>query len=149
LYADLYDVEAIPLRYFNVYGPRQTAGDYSGVISIFLNQAQKGDPLTVHGDGSQTRDFVHVSDVVQANLRAAVYGTSGVPYNIGTGNSISIHELAETIRSLTADSESPPITHLDSREGDITESEAAIDRARQDLGYSPTVSVADGLQELI
>ena len=149
LYAELYDVAAIPLRYFNVYGPRQTAGDYSGVISIFLQQARDGGPLTVHGDGAQTRDFVHVADVVQANLRAAVHGEPGTPYNVGTGQRLSIQELAETIRDVVGDSEEIEISHVAGRDGDIEESQAAIDRARTELEFEPTVSLEDGLQDLV
>jgi UDP-glucose 4-epimerase len=149
LYADLYDVEAIPLRYFNVYGPRQTAGDYSGVISIFLDQARSGSPITVHGDGSQTRDFIHVSDVVEANVRAAVQGVPGRAYNIGTGESISIVELAETIREVVGTEGSVEIEHIESREGDIDESRAAIDRATADLEFESTVRLQDGLADLV
>lgn len=68
LYHELYGLETVPLRYFNVYGPRQTGGDYAGVIPAFLKQARAGGSLPVHGDGTQTRDFVHVEDIVQANL---------------------------------------------------------------------------------
>jgi UDP-glucose 4-epimerase len=149
LYAELYNVEAIPLRYFNVYGPRQTAGDYSGVISIFLEQAQAGGPITVHGDGTQTRDFVHVSDVVQANLLAATEGTPGTAYNIGTGETISILELAETIREAVATEVPIRIEHIDKREGDIDESQAAIGRATDDLGFRPTIRLQDGLADLV
>jgi UDP-glucose 4-epimerase len=147
LYADLYDVEAIPLRYFNVYGPRQTASDYSGVISIFLQQAREGGPITVHGDGSQTRDFVHVSDVVQANVRAAMEGVPGRAYNIGTAESISIVDLAETVREVV-DNGAVEIKHTESREGDIDASRATIDRATDDLGFQSTVRLQDGLEEL-
>jgi len=144
LYAELYDLEAIPLRYFNVYGPRQTAGDYSGVISIFLEQARTGGPITVHGDGAQTRDFVHVRDVVQANLLAATQGVPGTAYNIGTGTSISILELAETVREVIASEGSIEIEHIDKREGDIDESRAAVNRATEDLGFESTVRLQDG-----
>jgi len=147
LYADLYDVEAIPLRYFNVYGPRQTAGDYSGVISIFMQQAREGGPITVHGDGSQTRDFVHVSDVVQANVRAAVQGVPGRAYNIGTAESISIVDLAETVREVV-DNGAVEIKHTEGREGDIDASRAMIDRATDDLGFQSTVRLQDGLADL-
>jgi len=149
LYAELYDLEAIPLRYFNVYGPRQTAGDYSGVISIFLEQARTGGPITVHGDGAQTRDFVHVRDVVQANLLAATQGVPGTAYNIGTGTSISILELAETVREVIASEGSIEIEHIDKREGDIDESRAAVNRATEDLGFESTVRLQDGLVDLV
>lgn len=149
LYAELYDVAAIPLRYFNVYGPRQTAGDYSGVISIFLQQARDGEPLTVHGDGAQTRDFVHVDDVVQANLRAAVHGEPGTPYNVGTGQRLSIQELAETICDVVGDIEPIEISHVTGRAGDIKESQAAIGRAQTELAFEPTVSLKQGLDNLL
>jgi Nucleoside-diphosphate-sugar epimerases len=148
LYAELYDVAAIPLRYFNVYGPRQTAGDYSGVISIFFQQARDGGPLTVHGDGSQTRDFIHVDDVVQANLRAAVHDVPGTAYNVGTGQSISIKELAEIIRDLVDLTDSIEITNIEGRDGDIKDSQAAIDRIRAGLEFEPTVSLDEGLRDL-
>lgn len=148
LYADLYDVETIALRYFNVYGPRQTAGDYSGVISIFLQQAREGGPITVHSDGSQTRDFVHVSDVVQANVRAAVQGVPGTAYNIGTGESISILDLAETVQEVVGNS-AVEIEHTKGREGDIDASRATVDRAIDDLGFQSTVRLQDGMAELV
>lgn len=147
LYADRYGVETVTLRYFNVYGPRQTGGQYSGVICAFLEQARSGGPLTVEGDGEQTRDFVHVDDVVQANLRAATTDMTGTSYNIGTGSDISIRALAETIQSLAAtDAE---IVHTDPRPGDIERSNANISKAREQLGYTPTVSITDGLAQLI
>ncbi|WP_115864107.1 NAD-dependent epimerase/dehydratase family protein [Halorussus litoreus] len=146
LYHDLYDLDTVALRYFNVYGPRQTAGDYSGVISIFRQQATDGEPLTVDGDGTQTRDFVHVSDVVQANLLAATTDRVGEAFNVGTGSSISIRELAETIREV-ADSESE-IVHTDPRPGDVEESCPNVSKASDQLGYSPTTTLAAGLESL-
>ena len=147
LYHDLYGVEAVPLRYFNVYGSRQAAGDYSGVISIFLRQALDGEPITAHGDGSQTRDFVHVSDVVRANLLAAATDHVGEAFNVGTGSRTTIRELAETIRD-TAGSESE-IVHTDPREGDIEHSCADIGKARDLLGFEPEVDLESGLGELV
>ncbi|CCQ33000.1 GDP-D-mannose dehydratase protein [Halorhabdus tiamatea SARL4B] len=145
-YHDLYDLETVALRYFNVYGPRQTASDYSGVISIFREQAQAGDPITVDGDGTQTRDFVHVRDVVQANLRAATTEHVGAAYNVGTGDETSIQALAETIQE-TVDTGSS-IVHGDPRPGDIERSRADVTKARQRLGYESDVSLADGLATL-
>lgn len=146
LYDDLYDLPAVPLRYFNVYGPRQTGGDYAGVIGVFLEQARDGDPLTVHGDGEQTRDFVHVDDVVQANLLAAATERTGEAFNVGTGESVTIRELAEIVREVTdAD---VPIEHVDAREGDIERSRADISRAENVLGYDPAWELADGLDAL-
>jgi len=147
LYADLYDLPTVALRYFNVFGPRQTAGDYSGAVSVFRQQAQSGEPLTVHGDGSQTRDFVHVDDVVRANLAAATTEATGDAYNIGTGEETSVLELAETVRDV-AGSDSD-IVHEDPREGDIDRSVADISKAREQLSYEPSVALEAGLGTLV
>lgn len=147
VYEDLYDLPTVALRYFNAYGPRQTASDYSGVISVFLEQARAGRPITVHGDGSQTRDFVHVDDVVRANLLAMETDHVGEAYNVGTGRSISIEELANAVREAT-DSDSE-IVHTEPREGDIERSRADIGKARSMLGYEPTTALEDGLATLV
>ncbi len=144
-YHDLYGLETVALRYFNAYGPGQTAGDYSGVISIFCEQALNDDPITVHGDGKQTRDFVFIDDIVQANLRAATTDQVGTAYNVGTGTSVTINELAETIVDVT-DSDSE-ITHTEGRDGDIRHSEADITTATEELAYEPTVSLHGGLEQ--
>jgi len=145
-YHDLYGLETVALRYFNAYGPRQTASDYSGVISIFGEQARAGEPITVNGDGTQTRDFVHVSDVVTANLLAATTEHVGTAYNIGTGGETSIRSLAETIQA-TVGTDSP-IVHGDPRPGDIQRSRADITTARERLGYEPSVPLEKGLATL-
>ncbi|SHG38020.1 NAD-dependent epimerase/dehydratase family protein [Halobaculum gomorrense] len=144
LYANLYDVETIPLRYFNVYGPGQVAGDYSGVISVFIEQALSGENITVHGDGDQTRDFVYIDDVVRANCAAATTDVVGQAYNVGTGESISVRELAEEIQDIT--DTCSDIVHTDARSGDIAHSQADISRMRDQLGVEPTVSLREGLE---
>ncbi|QCW02593.1 NAD-dependent epimerase/dehydratase family protein [Natrinema pallidum] len=146
LYADLYDLSAVALRYFNVYGPGQLDGDYSAVISVFVDQAAAGDPITVEGDGSQTRDFVHIDDVVQANLLAARAEQTGV-FNVGTGESISILELAETVQDLS--DSTPEITHTEARSGDIDRSCARIAKSESSLGFEPSVSIEDGLETIL
>nr|WP_306438859.1 NAD-dependent epimerase/dehydratase family protein [Natronococcus pandeyae] len=146
-YHDLYGVDTVALRQFNAYGPGQTAGDYSGVISIFCDQAINDGPITVHGDGGQTRDFVFIDDIVQANLKAATTEQVGEAYNVGTGTSVTINELAETIVDVTdPDSE---IIHTEGRSGDIRHSEADIAAIQTDLGYEPTVSLHDGLERTV
>ncbi|WP_458206773.1 NAD-dependent epimerase/dehydratase family protein [Haladaptatus sp. NG-SE-30] len=147
LYEELYGLETVALRYFNIYGPRQSSGDYSGVISIFKRQATNDEPITVDGDGKQTRDFVHIDDVVRANLLAATTDHVGEAYNVGTGESVTINELAETIRDVSGSSSE--IVHTDPRPGDIQESEADISKARKNLGYEPTISLHEGLQSII
>jgi UDP-glucose 4-epimerase len=146
-YHELYGLDTVALRYFNVYGPGQTAGDYSGVISIFCDQALRDEPITVHGDGGQTRDFVFIDDVVQANLAAATTDRVGTAYNVGTGRTNTIGELAETIVSAVG-SESE-ITYTDGRDGDIRHSEADISAIRSDLDYEPTVSLREGLEKTV
>ena len=147
LYNELYGLPTVALRYFNVFGPGQTGGDYSGVIDVFLEQARAGEPITVEGDGEQTRDFVHVDDVVRANLAAATTDAVGEAFNVGTGDSVTINELAETIRELT-DSESE-IEHVDSRPGDVRRSRADVSKATRLLDYRPEIGLEEGLRTLI
>lgn len=147
LYNELYDIETVALRYFNVYGPRQSGGEYSGVISAFLQQAINNEPLTIHGDGSQTRDFIHVDDVVRANRLAAAADTAGNAYNVGTGSSVSIRHLAERIRDVCESSSE--ITHTDPRKGDIERSRADIGKIRTQFGFNPEIDLTEGLESLI
>ena len=147
LYNELYDLDTVVLRYFNVYGPRAEAGEYGDVVSVFLRQCRGGGPITIEGDGAQTRDFVHVDDVVQANLRAATTDAVGEAYNIGCGEKITISALAEKVRDLTAGD--VDITHVDPRPGDIDESLADISKAREGLRYAPTVELDDGLASIV
>jgi len=147
LYANLYGLDTVALRYFNVYGPRQACTDYSGVITAFLEQACINQPITVEGDGSQVRDFVHVSDVVHANLLAATTDAVGEAYNIGTGRIVSILDLAQLVRELTG--ATSDVVHVDARPGDIDTSRADISKARANLGYEPAVALQDGLTDLI
>lgn len=146
LYAELYDIPTVALRYFNVYGPRQQ-GPYSGVISTFLEQATAGEPITINGDGEQTRDFVHVSDVVQANLQAATTQETGEAYNVGTGEQTSIRKLAETIRDVTGSSSS--IVHREPRSGDIRHSAADTAKADQLLEFEAQVGLSSGIRSLV
>jgi len=147
LYSDLYGLETVCLRYFNVFGPGQTGGDYAGVIPIFIKQALSGEDITVHGEGEQTRDFAYVDDVTQANIAAAQTQHVGEAYNIGTGESISIRELAEMIQDLT--DTSSDIVNTESREGDIDHSVADISKAKDHLDYQPKFSLEDGLSRTI
>lgn len=143
-YRASYGLETVALRYFNVYGPRQTLNDYSGVITIFINKLLRREIPTVHGDGQQTRDFVHVKDIVQANLLAMESKNAvGGIFNVATGNSITILRLLETLKSVT---ETTDIIHKFSspREGDIRFGLASIDKIRS-LGFEPKISAEKGL----
>ena len=145
LYAELYGADTVVLRPFNVYGPGQT-GEYAGVITAFAGQAAAGGPLTVHGDGSQTRDFVHVDDVVAAFRRAGTADVAGRAFNVGTGTAVSIAELAALVAELTGD---PAIVHTERRPGDVDRSCADVTAAREALGYEPSIELADGLRRLL
>lgn len=147
LFAELYDLPTAVLRYFNVYGPRQPGTGYSGVISTFLKQARSGTDLTVHGDGSQTRDFVHVNDVVRANLLAANDVREGTAFNVGTGRETSIAELARLVRDV-CDSDGE-LVHVDGRQNEIRRSCADVTRGRRQLGFEPAVGLREGLQTIL
>jgi nucleoside-diphosphate-sugar epimerase len=148
-WAALYGVETVSLRYFNVFGPRQDPrSPYSGVISIFVSRALEGQTPTVFGDGSQSRDFVYVGNVVDANLRAATApGVSGRAYNIGCGQRTTLLELLGMLGKIVGRDLTP--THGPVRAGDIKDSFADISLARAELGYAPEVGVEEGLRRLI
>jgi UDP-glucose 4-epimerase len=136
----------VVLRFFNVYGPRQGFSDYSGVITQFIDSLKMGKPLVVYGDGSQTRDFVNVSDIANAVFASLAGVNSGV-FNVGSGKSTSINELAKTISELVE--RDLDIHYKEPRAGDIKHSYADISKAKKFLGYQPNVSLRDGLRELI
>lgn len=146
-FESLYGLPTVVLRYFNVYGPRQSASTYSGVISTFLEQANSGEPLPIHGDGTQTRDFVHCSDVVRANFRAATTSHTGEAFNIGTGIQTSINELAETVCEVLGTP--ADTTTCSARTGDIHKSCADIEKARRQLAFDAQVSLEEGLETLV
>lgn len=146
LFADLYDLPTTVLRFFNVYGPGQPETGYSGVISTFFEQARSGGPLTIHGDGTQTRDFVHVSDVVRACLLAATAELDGTAYNVGTGTETSISMLADTVRTVFEDD--PGVCREPGRPGDVDRSRADLGRVRRELGFEPSMGLTAGLESL-
>ena len=132
-YASVHGVPTTALRFFNVYGPRQDpSSPYSGVISIFTDRARAGRPLTIFGDGSQTRDFVYVGDVVRAIIAALGDGNSRLVANVGTGGEISVLELARAIVELCGNRST--IEHAPARAGEILKSRARVDRLREQLG---------------
>ena len=149
LYHQLHGLQTIGLRYFNVYGPRQDPGSpYSGVISIFMDCLQDGMRPTIYGDGQQTRDFVFVEDIVEANVRAALApGAAGRVFNISTGQATSILDLWGTIQEV-AGTELPP-RFGDERPGDVRHSWASYAHAREILGFEPGTALADGLRRTL
>ena len=145
----LYGLQTVALRYFNVFGPRQDPkSPYSGVISIFVDRLLRQEDPMIFGDGEQYRDFVFVQDVVQANLLAAAHDAApGKVFNVGRGERTSLNQLVEILSRLTGYQASP--THGEPRAGDIRESLADITRIRQTLGYEPEVEVEEGLAALV
>ena len=142
-------LETVSLRYFNVYGPRQKYGPYSGVISVIVNCLLENKAPTIYGDGTQTRDFVNVKDVVAANMLAlSKKEAAGEVFNIGTGKAITINKLKETIQKIMNKTTLEPI-HAELRPGDIKHSYGDISKAKRKLGYNPKVQIEQGLSELI
>lgn len=148
-YYKSYGLETVALRYFNVYGPRQKPDDYSGVITVFTNRLLSNESPVIYGDGKQTRDFVNVKDIVQANMLAMdSEGTGGGVFNVASGNSISILELFETLRTVMETNDIEP-RFEPPRAGDVREGSASIAKIRKTLGYSPAVSPKAGLAEVV
>lgn len=145
-----YGIPVAALRYFNVYGPRQALSNpYTGVVAIFSSRLLNRRPPLVYEDGRQTRDFVHVSDIVQANLLALEKSAAdGRVYNVGTGRATSVLEVAETLSELL-DYGDPPEVLGKYRAGDIRHCVADISRIQRELGYRPKVAFGDGLRELL
>jgi UDP-glucose 4-epimerase len=144
-YAAVRGVATTALRFFNVYGPRQDpSSPYSGVISIFSDRARAGKPLTIFGDGEQTRDFVYVGDVVRAIIAAVGDGNSRLVANVGTGGEITVVQLARTIVELCGGKSA--IAHAPARAGEILKSRAAVARLRDRLGVVAETPLVDGLR---
>ena len=143
LFHKLYGMQTLTLRYFNVFGPRMaTAGAYVTVLGVFLRQRREGRPLTVHGDGTQSRDFTHVRDVVRANLLAMDCEVAdGRALNIGRGSRVTVNRIAEMIGG--------PVEHLPRRLGDVRHTLADFSQAEQILGWRPQVSIEEGVAELL
>jgi len=138
-WASVYRLPAVSLRFFNVYGPRaRTSGTYGAVFGVFLAQIMAGQPLTVVGDGEQTRDFTFVSDIVEALLAAAQSNRSGQAYNAGSGRPVSVNELVRELGS-------PPVVAIPKRPGEPDCTWADISKIRADLGWEPKISFAEGV----
>jgi UDP-glucose 4-epimerase len=145
MYLDQYNLQTASLRYFNVFGPRQNPQSaYAAAVPIFINKALKNEPLTIYGDGSQTRDFIYVKDVVRANILASQKGNE--TYNVALGHSTSILELAEKIIDIT--NSKSLIQLLEERPGDIKHSKANPAKFNQ-LGFEPKYSIDQALKETI
>ncbi len=148
-FSEVYRLETVRLRYFNVFGPRQSPESaYAAVIPLFIQAMCSGKRPVIHGDGKQSRDFTFVADVVQANLLAAeAPGVSGRVYNIACGRRTSLLQLIDYLNAMLNTRITP--THTAPRVGDVQHSEADIECARQELGYRPTTDVPTGLRHCL
>ena len=149
-YHACYGLETVALRYFNVYGPRQRSeDDYSGVISLFARQLLTSVKPKIYGDGLQTRDFVFVGDVAEANMLAMESPNApGQAFNIASGRNVSILRLLEALAEATGSGRVSP-GFAPERRGDPKSGSATIERARRVLGYSPQVGLEEGLTMVV
>lgn len=143
-FSRFYGLETASLRYFNVYGPRMAdEGAYVTVISVFMRQKKAGQELTIAGDGEQTRDFTHVSDIVRANYLAMTSPNvgKGEVMNVGAGERHSVNEIASLIGGLSV--------HIEARQGEARDTLADISKTTELIGWEPKVKFAEGLRELL
>ncbi|HEV8308803.1 MAG TPA: SDR family oxidoreductase [Methylomirabilota bacterium] len=144
-----YGLETVSLRYFNVFGPRQDPqSEYAAVVARFIQAALRGEPLEVHGDGKQTRDFTYVANVVEANLAAAeAPGVGGEVFNVACGDRLSVLDIARGIEEILGRRLSA--RHTPPRAGDVRDTQADVTRARERLRYTPSISFTEGLRRTV
>jgi nucleoside-diphosphate-sugar epimerase len=149
VFYEVYGLETVCLRFFNVYGSRQVVGPYGGVIMKFIDRLKRGEEPIIYGDGEQTRDFVFVGDVVDACLRAMrVKNCVGDIFNIGCGVETPINRLADVLVELFGTCDVKPV-HGEPRAGDIRRSYADLSKTERLLGYKPKTSLREGLSMLL
>lgn len=150
VFNEIYGLETVSLRYFNVYGPRQgLASSYSGVITAFIGRLLNRQAPIIYGDGNQTRDFVHVDDVVSANMLALESKNAvGEMFNVASGTAITVYELARILRRITDAERLEPI-FTEQRPGDVRHCSGDISKAGDLLGYYPKIKLEDGLPKLV
>lgn len=146
MYQRMRGLEFVALRYANVYGPRQDPHGEAGVVAIFAMKLLRGEPVTINGDGRQTRDYVFVDDVVAANLRAAAAPSPGA-VNVGTGVETDVNGIFERVRAITGSA--ADAAHGPAKEGEQQRSCLAIDHARSAIGWQPQVSLDEGLRRTV
>ena len=149
LFTELYGLETVSLRYFNIYGPRQDPdSEYSAVIPRFVRILKQGSAPTIYGDGETSRDFTYVTDAVEANMLAATApGIAGEVFNCAGGRRVSLNELVETLQKLLGTSVATK--YEDFRQGDIKHSYADCSKAERMFGFKPQVTLEDGLAKTI
>lgn len=151
VFSELFAVETVALRYFNVYGPRQRPDSaYAAVIPRFIQALRSGEPPEVHGDGEQSRDFTYIDDVVAANLRAGTAdpsACSGKAYNVAGGKAYSLLDMLEILGRILGVEPKP--RHVELRPGDVRHTRADIGAAERDLGHHPSVDFEEGLRRTV
>ncbi len=148
LFARVYGLSSIGLRYFNVFGPRQNLESaYAAAIPKFIANILTDKPVTVFGDGEQTRDFTFVENIVEANICALSAKDAFTAFNAGAGDRVTVNELIATIGELTG--KEPIIEFTEVRKGDIPHSYADIEKARTEIGYIPKIKLREGLEKTI
>jgi nucleoside-diphosphate-sugar epimerase len=150
LFWQLYGLETVALRYFNVFGPRQDPqSEYAAVIPKFITSVLAGRSPTIFGDGTQTRDFSHVDNVVEANLAACAASKDalGESFNIACGERISLLQLVDTINKIAGKKVQPKFSPA--RPGDILHSQADVAKARKLLGWNPSVNFSEGIEKAV
>jgi UDP-glucose 4-epimerase len=151
VFSELYGLETVALRYFNVYGPRQRPdSQYAAVIPLFIRSLREGTPVVIHGDGLQSRDFTYIDDVVAANLRAAAAPAadcSGKAYNIAGGKEHSLLDLLGILEGIIG--ATGERAHTDPRPGDVRHTRADISAAERDLGHVPAIGFDEGLRHTV
>ncbi len=150
-FAQTHGLEAVSLRYANVYGPRQNPHGEAGVVAIFGSRLLRGTDLTVYGDGEQTRDYVFVGDVVRANIAATVWtpptvtSLDDLAFNVGTGVETTVNQLAHTMVAATG--AAVKVNHAPARPGELQRSAVDVAKAGRELAWQPSVALADGLRQ--
>lgn len=144
-YANAFGLDLTILRLFNVYGPRQFGSPYAGVITRFIERLRDHKPPIIFGDGEQTRDFIYVGDAAEAIIKLLSTGGRGEVFNLGSGSSISINELADLIMEIMNVGGVKPI-HVEPRPGDIRKSQADISKIARTIGFKPKTTLREGLK---
>jgi nucleoside-diphosphate-sugar epimerase len=143
---EVYDLDTVALRYFNVFGPRQDPlSQYAAVVPVFINALLDGEQPVIYGDGSQTRDFTYIDNVIEGTVLALTTpDVAGKVYNVAYGEGVTVNALFELLREITGVDVEP--RYVEARAGEVRQSQADISRATSELGYRPAVSLRDGLE---
>ncbi len=147
-FSNLYDIDTVALRYFNIFGPGQDPeGEYAAVIPKFIDLMLAGDRPVIYGDGEQSRDFTYIENAIQANIKAAEGDVTGEAFNVGTGGRVTVNELVESLNELLQTDIDP--IYDDPRPGDVRHSHADISKAQKLLAYEPEFWFEEGLERTI